>query len=182
MDQLEQVSIRLVKEPPLWSTKKIEQPVDAVELVGNMLFEMDREVLCVLNLRTDGKPINFSIVSIGAINQSIAEPRELFKASILSNAASMLMVHNHPSGSLNPSKSDVLVTDRMVQLCNLMGIPLLDHIIVGGDNKEYFSFKSKGIMPYDSSKLTMDYKDIDFEKSAVAEPTEITVPTRHRHR
>lgn len=127
-----------------------------------MLCEMDREVLCVINMKTDGKAINFSIVSIGAINQSVAEPRELFKTSILSNAASMIMVHNHVSGNLEPSKSDVMVTDRMVQLCNFMGIPLLDHIIVGGDNSEYFSFKEKDILPVVKRNMITDYHDIKF--------------------
>ena len=82
---------------------------------------MDREVLCVINLKSDGTPINCNIVSIGAVNQSIAEPRELFEASILSNAAQMIIVHNHPSGSLEPSKIDIMLTDRMLKLTDLMG-------------------------------------------------------------
>ena len=59
-------------------------------------------------------------MSIGAVNQTIAEPRELFKASILSNAAQMLMMHNHPSGSLEPSRQDVMMTNRILDLCELV--------------------------------------------------------------
>ena len=98
--KLEVVSVRLVKDAPLFSDHRITSPQDAVKVVGDFLCEMDREVLCVINLRADGTPINCNIVSMGAVNQTIAEPRELFKASILSNAVQMLMMHNHPSGNL----------------------------------------------------------------------------------
>ena len=141
--KLEVVSIRLVKDAPLFSDHKITSPADAVKVLGDFLCEMDREVMCVINLRADGIPINCNIVSMGTINQTIAEPKEIFKASILSNAAEMLLVHNHPSGELNPSKQDIMVTDRMLKLTELMGIKLADHVIVGGDNSQYFSFREK---------------------------------------
>ncbi len=93
--QLDVVSIRLVKNAPLFSDRKITGPKDAVSLVGEMLCEMDREVVCVINLKSDGTPINCNFASMGAINQAVAEPRELFKSAILSNAAKMILVHNH---------------------------------------------------------------------------------------
>lgn len=102
--QLDVVSIRLVRNAPLFSDRKITGPKDAVSLVGEMLCEMDREVVCVINLKSDGTPINCNFASMGAINQAVAEPRELFKSAILSNAAKMILVHNHPSGRLEPSK------------------------------------------------------------------------------
>lgn len=182
MRKLEQVSVRLVKGHPLLSEKQIHNPKDAIDLIGEELCQMDREVLCVLNLHTDGRPINFSIVSIGTVNQSLAEPREIFKTSILSNAASMILIHNHPSGTLEPSKSDSITTDRMIRLCNLMGIEMLDHIIVGGDNSKYFSFREKEILPNVSNNLTDDYQKINFEERAVAEPVETLAPVKHRHR
>ena len=141
--KLEVVSVRLVRDAPLFSDHKITTPQDAVKIMGDFLCEMDREVLCVINLRTDGTPINCSIVSMGAVDKTIAEPRELFKASILSNAAQMIIVHNHPSGELKPSKEDIMTTDRMLKLTELMVIKLADHVIVGGDNSQYFSFREK---------------------------------------
>lgn len=92
--QLDVVSIRLVRNAPLFSDRKITGPKDAVSLVGEMLCEMDREVVCVINLKSDGTPINCNFASMGAINQAVAEPRELFKSAILSNAAKMILVHN----------------------------------------------------------------------------------------
>jgi len=93
--QLDVVSVRLVRDAPLFSEQKITSPESAIAVVGEFLCEMDREVVCVINLKSDGTPINCNFASMGAINQAIVEPRELFKSAILSNAAQMIMVHNH---------------------------------------------------------------------------------------
>lgn len=168
-NRLEVVSIRLVKDAPILSEYKIEKPEDAIEVIGNLLCEMDREIVCVVNLKADGTPINCHFASMGAVNQSIACPRELFKSSILSNAANMILLHNHPSGSLAPSKEDTVLTDRMIELCSMMGIPLLDHVIVGGDNREYFSFREKGILKTPHAARCTDYREIQFESGRIAE-------------
>ncbi len=165
--KMEVVSVRLVKDAPLFSDHKITTPEDAVKVVGDFLCEMDREVMCVINLKADGTPINCNIVSMGAVNQTIAEPRELFKSSILSNAVKMIMVHNHPGGSLTPSKQDIMVTDRMLKLTELMGIKLADHVIVGGDNREYFSFCEKKLLKYPPVYLSTDYNALEFGKTAM---------------
>lgn len=165
--KLEVVSIRLVKDAPLFSDHKITSPADAVKVLGDFLCEMDREVMCVINLRTDGTPINCNIVSMGTINQTLAEPKELFKTSILSNAAEMIIVHNHPSGELNPSKQDIMVTDRMLKLTELMGIKLADHVIVGGDNSQYFSFREKKLLQYPQIYLSTDCNTLDFGNTAM---------------
>lgn len=169
--QLDVVSVRLVKNAPLFSDKKITTPEDAVSLLGELLCEMDREVVCVINLKTDGTPINCNFASMGAISQAIAEPRELFKTAILSNAAKMMLVHNHPSGMLEPSKEDTILTDRMLKLTALLGIPLIDHVIVGGDNSRYFSFREKEMLTMPQINLTQNYQYLEFENRAlVAEP------------
>lgn len=100
MSKLDVVSIRLVKDAPIMSDKPIGNPIAAVELLGKQLCDMDREVLCVINLKANGVPINCNFVSMGAVDQTVAHPRELFKSAILSNASSMLLLHNHPSGNL----------------------------------------------------------------------------------
>lgn len=169
--QLDVVSVRLVRNAPIFSEQKITGPLEAVSLVGEMLCEMDREVVCIINLKSDGTPINCNFASMGAINLTVAEPRELFKSAILSNAARMIMVHNHLSGRLEPSKEDTVLTDRILKLSGLLGIPLSDHIIVGGDNSSYFSFKEKGILTMPKITLTQNYHYLDFEeRSIVAEP------------
>lgn len=94
--QLEMASIRLVKDAPIMSENEIHNAGDAVKLLGEYLCEMDREVLCIINMKTNGIPINCSICSIGVVDQTIAQPREVLKTAILSNAAGMIIMHNHP--------------------------------------------------------------------------------------
>ena len=165
--RLDVVSVRLVRGAPVFSEQKITGPESAIAAVGELLCEMDREVVCVINLKSDGTPINCSFASMGAINQAIVEPRELFKSAILSNAAGMVMVHNHPSGSLEPSKDDAMITDRILRLSGLLGIPLADHVIVGGDNSRYFSFKEKGMLEMPKIPLAQSYQHIDFGEAAM---------------
>lgn len=164
--KLDVVSVRLVRDTPLYSAVEIKKPEEAVSLVGETLCGMDREIVCVLNIGGDGRPINCNFASIGALNYSMAHPRELLKTSILSNAASMLLIHNHPSQSLFPSKEDVIITDRMQKLGELVGIPLMDHIIVGSGNREYFSFKEKGIMKNACINYVTNPQYLDWEKDA----------------
>ena len=161
------VSVRLVREAPIFSEQKITSPESAIAVVGEFLCEMDREVVCIINMKSDGTPINCNFASMGAVNQAIVEPRELFKSAILSNAASMIMVHNHPSGNLEPSKDDTMITDRILKLSGLLGIPLIDHVIVGGDNSSYFSFKQKELLKMPQITLTQNYQYLDFGVSAM---------------
>lgn len=160
--KLDVVSVRLVKDAVLYSDKRINCPEDAIELLYPIMQEFDREVVCVINLNSANKPINVNFASIGALNYAIVNPRELFKTSILSNASSMILVHNHPSGSLTPSKEDIQTTDRMAHLCKLMDIRLTDHIIIG-DSNHYFSFRAKSEKTLDPPLiLAQDINEISF--------------------
>ena len=167
--KLEVVAIRLVEDRPLMSDSRIQSPEDAVRLLGEYLCQLDKECLCVINLRSDGRPVNCNFVSMGAANESMAHPREIYKSCILANATSMILMHNHPSGNLSPSKEDTMITDRMLKLGELIGIPLVDHIIVGGTDKKYFSFREKKLMEYDHIKYETDYYKLDFKNVLVAE-------------
>ncbi len=167
--QLDVVRVKLVKDAPLFSELPLQNPYDAVATIGDLLCEMDREVVCVVNLQSDLKPINVTFASIGSLNEAMVHPREMLKASILSNAASVMIIHSHPSGNLLPSKQDTMITDRMNAVCEMVGIQLVDHVIVGGNNREFFSFKEKGLM--DNPKITYatDYRNFSFTNSLVAE-------------
>ena len=178
--KIDRVSIRLVKDAPLMSEKRISCAVDAIEVIGKDLCELDREVICVLNLKSNGHPINCHFASVGALNNTISHPRELLKSSILSNAAQIVLMHNHPSGTLTPSEDDVRMTDRMARVCDLVGIPLVDHVILGGDNKEYFSFREKSMLLFPSHKYETDYHNIELPETMVAEQDIVRRPRRHR--
>ena len=134
--RLNQVAIRMVEMPPLLSETPLDGPEAAVKVMADMLKDYDREVVAIVNLQSDGRPINMNVVSMGALDQSIAHPREILKSTILSNAASIMLVHNHPSGRLVPSTDDIALTGRLKQLSDLMGVKFLDHVIVG-PGKEY---------------------------------------------
>lgn len=166
---LDVVSIRLVKDAPFFSERPFTTPEEVAGVLGEYMCQLDREVIAVVNLSSCLKPINVHFASVGALNEAMAHPRELLKASVLSNASQMLLMHNHPSGNLMPSKADTMMTDRMIKVCELMGIPLVDHIIVGGDNREFFSFKEKGMISNPNITLNTDYRNIDFHSPLVAE-------------
>lgn len=164
---LDVVSVRLVKDVPLLSDKPIAEPQDAIKVVGNVLSELDREAVCIINLRADSSPINCHIASIGSINAALIAPRELLKASILSNACRIIMVHNHTADNLKPSRHDIEMTDRMARICEMINIPLLDHVIVGGDNSSFFSFREKGVVDFDkSTRYADDISRINLAKVA----------------
>lgn len=116
--QLDAVRVKLVKEAPLFSELPLQNPYDAVAAIGDLLCDMDREVVCVVNLQSDLKPINVTFASIGSLNEAMVHPREMLKASILSNAASVMLIHSHPSGNLLPSKQDTMITDRMTRIAD----------------------------------------------------------------
>ena len=149
---IDKVSIRLVKDSSLY----IDYPLDSAEkiadVIGGELRDMDREVFCVINLKADLSVASYTFASVGSIDRSIVHPREVFKSAILSNACSIIIMHNHPSGNIQPSDPDIFITQRMNECCELMGFPLLDHIIVGAGNKEYFSFKEHDMLIGKSSK------------------------------
>lgn len=163
---LEVVSVRLVRDAPILSEAEINSPEDAVRLVGEQLCGMDREVVCVINLKADNTPINCHFASVGALNYSMAHPRELLKTGILSNAAGMILAHNHTSGKLLPSEDDVRLTEKMQQVCGLVGIPLVDHVIVGGDNSRYFSFREKGLVKNPQREYQTDYRRLEWDTPA----------------
>lgn len=159
---LEQVSVRMIREAPLLSDEKIQNPQDAIRILGDAFKDYDREVVGVVHLRSDNVPINMTIVSMGCLNQSLVHPREMLKAAFLSNAASIMMFHNHPSGSLEPSREDIAITNRMQQLCMLAGVPVVDHIIIG-QNDFYYSFREKDILPMDDIRYSTDLSDVDLK-------------------
>lgn len=109
----------------------------------------DKEKLYVIILNIKNKVIGYSLVSMGSLTASIVHPREVLKPAILASAASIIIIHNHPSGDPEPSLDDIEITKRISKSCAIMGINLLDHIILGFEADEfkgYYSFKQKGLI------------------------------------
>jgi len=122
----------------------IKSPGDAAGLVMEEMRHLDREHFRALLLNTRNQVIADDEVSIGTLNTSSVHPRELFRNAIKKSAASLILVHNHPSGDDTPSKEDLDVTRRLSEAGRIIGIEVLDHIIIG-DNK-FTSFKAEGLI------------------------------------
>lgn len=118
-------------------SRKIEKPRDVLKYF-NWLAEEEQEVVCALFLATNNEVIRSQELFRGGISKCLAEVREIFRAAFRSNAAAFILVHNHPSGELSPSKDDLLITLKIKEAGELLGIALLDHVIVS--KKGHFSF------------------------------------------
>ncbi|MCU7201200.1 JAB domain-containing protein [Turicibacter sanguinis] len=139
------VSIKMVKEASfLYQTRTISSPYDAYEMIKDQLQDLDREQFIIACLNTKNEPTNITVVSVGSLNKAIVHPREVFKTAILSNAASIMAFHNHPSGDTTPSQQDLQLTNRLYEAGELLGIKLLDHLIIGDGS--FTSLKEKGYL------------------------------------
>lgn len=141
--ELKQVEVRLklTDKTGVFSMERIDTPDKAVSVLAPVLAGLDREEVCVVNLDGKGRPINFNVVSIGSVNASLVTGRELYKTAILSNAAGMIMLHNHPSSDLQMSVSDRNVTEKMMYASLLLDIEFYDHVIVAGGTGKTFSIR-----------------------------------------
>ncbi len=170
--KLKQAAIRMVAAPSLHSEEPINSPESAIRIMAQDLKNYDREVVCVVNLKQNNQPINFNIASMGALTESLVHPREMMKSIILSNAASVILIHNHPSGSLIPSKEDVAMTDRMQQVCQLIGVSVLDHVIIGGGNdRSYYSFMENGVLSTAKLRFASSVDELRWDREVAAEGT-----------
>jgi DNA repair protein RadC len=121
----------------------LKSPEDVAAVMRSKLKGKKKEHFWVLCLNTRNKLINCKPVSIGSLDTSIVHPREVFKEAVSSSAASVIFVHNHPSGDPEPSKEDIELTKRLVKAGEIIGIDVLDHIIVC--DKSYLSLKAKNL-------------------------------------
>lgn len=142
------VTLKMFRErEALYGTDRFQKAEEAVSMVRPLFDHADREMLVVLSLDTALTPLAMEIVAVGSINVCGVDVRNLFKHSILSNAPKIICFHNHPSGTMNASPEDILITERIKSAGDLLGIELVDHIIIGL-NGTYISFLESGIRPF----------------------------------
>lgn len=135
---------RRIAKTKLHSSSFIRRPEDAAELVMESMRHLRKEHFVCLFLNTKNRVLAQETVSIGTLDASLVHPREVFRAAMLHSAASILCVHNHPSGDPTPSREDVDITKRLMEVGEVMGIQILDHIVIG-DN-QYVSLKERGLV------------------------------------
>lgn len=126
------------------ATRTVNGPSDAADIFRRMYPSPDRECLVVVCMDTQGQVRGLHTVSVGSLNASIVHPREVFKAAILTNAASIILVHNHPSDVTTPSSEDVSISKRIRAAGEIIGIELLDHVVVG--EHDHTSLSEKGLI------------------------------------
>ena len=124
--------------------QKVKSPKDVYALMYPKMREQKKEKFVTLYLDTKNQILKEELISVGSLNASIVHPREVFKSALMESSASVIMVHNHPSGDPSPSREDILVTEKLVEGGKLLGIDVLDHIIIG--EGRYVSLKDEGFV------------------------------------
>jgi DNA repair protein RadC len=153
----ERKPLRLKVIRPIYESLKITEaasqyinkatPLSSSALVADMFsfLRMEtKENFIALHLNSKNRLLCMEIVSTGSLNVSIVHPREVYKSALLSSAAAIVFVHNHPSGDPAPSREDIELTSRLKGASDLMGIRLLDHVIIGTDR--HYSFADQGLL------------------------------------
>ncbi|HLR21982.1 MAG TPA: DNA repair protein RadC [Tissierellaceae bacterium] len=123
---------------------KVNSPIVLVNLLMDEMRFLNKEHFRIAILDTKNQVLAIENISIGTLNSSIVHPRDVFNMAIRRSANSIILIHNHPSGDPQPSNEDINITHRLVDVGDLLGIKVLDHIIIG-DNR-YISFKEKNLM------------------------------------
>lgn len=135
---------RRISSLPLKQKIKFSDPDIIFRRYEPLLSHLKKEVFMVLILNSANILLREVRVSEGILNSSLVHPREVFKPAILESGASIILLHNHPSGEVHPSQEDKMITRRLLEAGKLMDIPVLDHIIIG--QRKYFSFREAGLI------------------------------------
>lgn len=149
--------IRIVQNTDLPKGETMCSPKEVYELM-RFLEKADREMMYALHLDAKSRIIAMELISVGSLNKSIFHPREVFKGAILNNSASIILVHNHPSGDVAPSKEDIKVTRTVINAGELLNIPLLDHVIIGqGKYKSIVGYMRQNKKPVKDNSISFNY-------------------------
>ncbi|MBP8985013.1 MAG: DNA repair protein RadC [Syntrophobacterales bacterium] len=130
--------------------RRVRNPSDIVDYVaeyyGPYLRDSRKEVFSVIFTDIKNKPLHHVEVSRGSVSASIVDPGEIIREASLRSASAVILIHNHPSGETEPSTEDIRLTRRIVEACSLLNIKVLDHIIIGKNLEDYYSFSAAGLI------------------------------------
>ena len=139
-----EISRRILSQSKWFSEKKITSPKDIADIFIPLLKDELKEKFIVVCLNSANKIIKMETISIGSLNSSVVHPREIFKAAIENSSASIILIHNHPSGNPEPSNEDISITKKLVESGRILDIPVFDHLITAGNN--YTSFVERRLI------------------------------------
>ena len=126
-----------------YNNEELTNPEAICNLIGGKIKDYNKEHFYLISLNSRNHSVGE--ISIGTLNANLVHPREVFSEAIKAKAASVIFVHNHPSGDTNPSQNDVKITKELVKVGKIMGIEVLDHIVIAR-GKSFFSFKENGLI------------------------------------
>lgn len=141
--ELKQVRVYLKEATPLYSNEEISSPEAAIKVMSETLAGLDRETCCLVVLDSRNRPITYNVLSIGDATSTVVPIQNCFRSVILSAGTGLILVHNHPSGILKPSREDRLITEKLIYAGKLLDINVIDHVIVGGTEGKYYSFRQE---------------------------------------
>jgi DNA repair protein RadC len=140
------VRLKMVREKSAKYQESLSSAQTVINAVLPMFKDSYRELVVVVGLDNRNLPTVIHTVGIGCPTQSTVFPANAFKALLLSNASSFIILHNHPGGTLYPSGPDRELTDRLKEIGKLLDIPIVDHIILNADGTEHYSFRNSGLI------------------------------------
>ena len=133
-----EISRRILSQEKWLSDKRVTSPEDVANIFIPLFRDEVKEKFIVVCLNSANKIIAYDTISVGNLNSSVVHPREIFKTALEQNAASIILLHNHPSGNPDPSNEDIAITKKLVESGKIMDIPVYDHIILAGNNHTSF--------------------------------------------
>ena len=139
-----EISRRILSQSKWFSERKITSPQDVAEIFLPLLRDELKEQFILVCLNSANKIIFYEVISVGNLNSSVVHPREVFKAAIDHRSASIILLHNHPSGNPEPSNEDISITRKIVEAGKILDIPVFDHIILAGNS--FTSFVEKRLI------------------------------------
>ncbi len=139
-----EISRRVESQSKWLSNKTITSPADVADIFIPLMRDEVKEKFIVISLNSANKIIRYNIISVGNLTSSVVHPREVYKIAIENNSASIILMHNHPSGNIEPSSEDINITKKLVDAGKILDINVYDHIIIGGN--KFYSFIEKRII------------------------------------
>lgn len=139
-----ELSRRILSRSKWFSNQKVTSPQEIADIFIPLLRDDSKERFIVVCLNSSNKIIKHETISIGNLNSSVVHPREIFKVAIDCSSASIILIHNHPSGNPEPSNEDISITKKIVESGKILDIPVFDHLIIAGET--YTSFVEKRLI------------------------------------
>ncbi len=140
-------------------------------LLRDNLLSREREHFWVVGLDTGSFIVYIELVSLGTAKKTLVDPMEVFSFALQKHCSAIILVHNHPSGTMKPSVEDKRITDRLIQVGKIVGLEVYDHIIITSKTEEYLSFEDTGVMAEleESTEYVAPYKLVEKAKKLATE-------------